>query len=280
MVWIWSDSKYVRGRNEASTMWFIESGNHNFLNFRQACSIESAALHNPGIPIRLLTTSTLSPNCKYTNILKALPNFRAELLEISSAFHSTPMDSWYRSNAWADSTHKTEHISDALRYTILWRHGGIYMDLDVIMLKPLNGLTNCVVMMDKNRPNNNIMIFDKDHRFITALMDNCLKGYDPDDYNTCGPGLLQQMYEDGGSLATDMSFLRKETFLAIDIERSGWFFDRDRTASVFKEVRESYGVHIYNSQTKNRTFDIGSGCAYELLAIMNCPRAYEALSSS
>ncbi|CAN7986862.1 unnamed protein product, partial [Ixodes hexagonus] len=267
------------GQREADTIWFIESGNHQFLNFRQACSIESAALHNPELPIRLLTTRALSPDCEYTRILKTLPNFRAELLEISGTFHSTPMESWYRSNAWIRSKHRTEHVSDALRYAILWRHGGIYMDLDVIMLRPLNGLTNSVVMMNRNRPNNNIMIFDKGHRFVTAIMDNCVKGYDPSDYNTCGPGLLQRMYEDGGSLATDMTFLGTNTFLAIDIERSGWFFDTERTASVFEDVRESYGVHIYNSQTKNRTFEIGSGCAYELLAIWNCPQVYKALSS-
>ncbi|CAN8004632.1 unnamed protein product, partial [Ixodes hexagonus] len=260
-------------------IWFIESASHRNLKFGQACAIESASLHNPGHTINLLTTANLSAQCEYCRILSALPNFRTQAPNLTEIFQSTPMEAWYRQGTYKRSRYHVEHLSDALRYATLWKHGGIYLDHDEISLKSLGGLNNCLVIEAKGRPANGILIFDKGHRYLKTVMGRCAKTYNYYEFATCGPNLLRDLYQDGESSAKDLTYLEPETFLPVNWGSWNMLFDPKKTTSVFQMVRRSYGVHLSNFLSKGTTFRIGSGSAYELLAIWNCPRVYQHLVS-
>ncbi|XP_040073055.1 lactosylceramide 4-alpha-galactosyltransferase-like [Ixodes scapularis] len=269
----------IRNTTEVRNIWFIESSGSQDLPFNQACAIESASLHNPAYFITLLTTGQLAASCEYCKILQTLPNFRSIRTDNEQAFLSSPMEAWYGSKMYNHSKYHVEHLSDALRYVTLWWHGGIYLDLDVITMRSLHSLTNCLVLEECGRPTNSILIFDKRHRFLKTVMKKCAEVYNPSEWTTCGPNLLQSLYQGGESSAQNLTFLKAETFLAIEWKRWKWFFEQTRTTAVFQEVRESYGVHLSNHLSKHTTFQIGSGCAYELLAVWNCPRSYKHLVS-
>ncbi|CAN7994958.1 unnamed protein product, partial [Ixodes hexagonus] len=272
---------HSRPRNDTKVknIWFIESASHRSLKFGQACAIESASLHNPRHTINLLTTANMSAQCEYCRILSALPNFRTQEPNLTEAFQSTPMEAWYRQGRYKRSRFRVEHLSDALRYATLWKHGGIYLDHDEISLKSLDGLNNCLVIENEGRPANGILIFDKGHRFLKTVMGKCAETYNPYEWAVCGPNVLERLYQNGESLARDLTYLKAETFLPVHWSLWNWLFDPKRSTSVFQMVRRSYGVHLSNLLSKNATFRIGSGSAYELLAIWNCPRVYEHLVS-
>ena len=40
--------------------------------------------------------------------------------------------------------HLYSHITDGLRYAILWKEGGYYLDFDVIVVKNLCGIRNAL----------------------------------------------------------------------------------------------------------------------------------------
>uniref|UniRef100_A0A6B0V9B2 Putative alpha-14-n-acetylglucosaminyltransferase n=1 Tax=Ixodes ricinus TaxID=34613 RepID=A0A6B0V9B2_IXORI len=269
----------ISNATEIRNIWFIESSGSQDLHFSQACAIESASLHNPAYFITLLTTGQLAASCEYCRILQTLPNFRSIRTDNDQAFLSSPMEAWYSSKMDNHSKYHVEHLSDALRYVTLWWHGGIYLDLDVITMKSLDSLTNCLVLEESGRPTNSILIFDKSHRFLETVMKKCAEVYNPSEWTTCGPNLLQSLYQDKESSAQNLTFLKAETFLAIEWKRWKWFFEQTKTTAVFQEVRESYGVHLSNHLSKHATFKIRSGCAYELLAVWNCPRTYQHLVS-
>lgn len=59
-------------------------------------------------------------------------------------FEGTPLMSWYLPNLLNASKYPAAHMSDALRFTIIYKYGGIYLDLDTIVLRSLGRLHNCL----------------------------------------------------------------------------------------------------------------------------------------
>ncbi|KAH9376263.1 hypothetical protein HPB48_004468 [Haemaphysalis longicornis] len=51
------------------------------------------------------------------------------------------MESWYESGALNKSAHPIEHLADALRLAEIFNRGGIYLDLDVVVMRSLAFLT-------------------------------------------------------------------------------------------------------------------------------------------
>lgn len=52
----------------------------------------------------------------------------------------TPVDEWFRSGALFESKYLNSHTSDFLRYLSLYKWGGTYLDLDVIVQKPFDSI--------------------------------------------------------------------------------------------------------------------------------------------
>lgn len=126
------------------TIYFLETHNssEHELTARQACAIESAAYMNPNTKIFVLF---LSPSNHIK--LKNWSQFR-EILEYKNVhlrfFHlrdiikDTIVEKWINSSAVQKSKWKVLHLSDTLRYALLYKYSGYYFDLDVIVRKPLS----------------------------------------------------------------------------------------------------------------------------------------------
>jgi lactosylceramide 4-alpha-galactosyltransferase len=67
---------------------------------------------------------------------------------------------------------KIEHASDIFRLATLYKFGGIYMDLDCLVMRPLTDLSNAVAS-EMLRPliiANGVIIFDKGHPFLVQAL--------------------------------------------------------------------------------------------------------------
>lgn len=259
-------------------IWFVESAFHQSLDGRQACAIESAAHHNPNVQVHLLTTGDLLASDDYVRLFSTIPNFKTTRLDLSAVFKSTPLESWYESERFQKSRNHVEDLSDALRYLTLWRHGGIYLDLDVVVLRSLRGLRNAVVLESERVPANGILFFDKGHGFLSAALKTCAQVYSPGAWGSCGPSLLRRLSQNP-SLKDMVTFLRTDSFLAVHYDNWKWFFDPNFAGKVFAALRESYGAHVWNKLSKDADMGVGSGSAYDVLARFNCPRVYQVMKS-
>ncbi|KAL1477781.1 hypothetical protein MTO96_017045 [Rhipicephalus appendiculatus] len=159
------------------TIWFVESSNETCLKGRQACSIESASLHNPSARVLLLTTGQLSPDCDYYKALSSLENFASFKLNLTDTFSDTPIYSWYKSRNWTKGPYGIEDLSDGIRLAVLWKYGGIYLDLDVIVLNGLLELNNSVMFEVTGQLTNSVLYFDKTHPFIGEALKRCAEEY-------------------------------------------------------------------------------------------------------
>jgi hypothetical protein len=109
------------------------------LQKRQACVIESAAKMNPEYKVYLLYScpinGRLEDSSEHVRPIFTYPNVKLWRLNITSYFSKTPLEKWDFLAAIASSSWPKEHSSDILRLMTLWKYGGIYLDLDVIILK-------------------------------------------------------------------------------------------------------------------------------------------------
>ncbi|CAN7948662.1 unnamed protein product, partial [Ixodes hexagonus] len=250
-------------------LWFLETAFHRRLDSRQACAIESASLHNPKFRVELLTTADLSTECGYVRPLTRLPNFRWTNINLSTIFHSMPLEHWYESMIWKRGLNPVQDLSDGLRYTVLWKQGGVYLDLDVISTRSLSGLKNSAVYETGTTPANGILIFDKGHDFLWNLQRTCAKVYNTSTFGSCGPSLMRRVSK--SKLSKNMTFLNASSFLAVSYHEFKWLIEPECADLVFEKVRYSYGVHVWSRVP----LAVRHGSAYDILARTNCPMVYE-----
>ncbi|XP_014204309.1 lactosylceramide 4-alpha-galactosyltransferase-like [Copidosoma floridanum] len=121
------------------TSCFGRETNHQLeFNCRQACAVESAARANPGMSVNLLFLSPSAPSNRTRKLLDLLlryDNVRVKRILVDDYIKESPLERWYEDGVLGTSRWPRSHMSDILRYLTLWRFGGVYLDLDVVIIK-------------------------------------------------------------------------------------------------------------------------------------------------
>jgi len=134
-----------------SIFFFETSCNHKYginLNLRQSCAIESAARLNPNLKIFVLFVAPSFINNK-SDIINNLSNFKnVYLRNINFVKYSdkTPMQDFVISNKIFTSNWPVSHASDLLRFLTLWKFGGTYLDLDIVLMRFV-----CCILKEKEK---------------------------------------------------------------------------------------------------------------------------------
>ena len=74
-----------------------------------------------------------------------------------------------------ETLYAVEHLADALRYITLYRYGGYYFDLDVIIMRSLAGMR--LFSLANRRHSYLSMHFDYGHPVIVALVEELRVSY-------------------------------------------------------------------------------------------------------
>ncbi|KAH7965896.1 hypothetical protein HPB49_011951 [Dermacentor silvarum] len=279
-----SGSKRVRRSGEESVnqsqdlIWFIETSHKQKLTAREACSIESTCRHNGDYNVHLLSTGNISSSdCPYHRILSRLPNFHSARLNVSVVLAETPLRA--TEAALNRSIYKVVHLSDWLRYVVLWKRGGVYLDSDMIVVKSLKGIRNAVFYqrIKSKEVGNSVLFFDKRHPVLGKIIQECARLYNPDFRMTCGPSLMSFLLSDT-VLSRRVKFFNESSFFAVPWENWQELFHPGKAPAVFRATNASYGVHFWNYLSKKTPVVPGSGCAMDVLARTHCPEVYRRAS--
>jgi lactosylceramide 4-alpha-galactosyltransferase len=177
-------------------IFFIETriGNFHNLDSRQACSIESAgevcAVEVVGIAMSqfcvfsaraypntkvfvLFLTKTDVVRLNHTSLLDALTeydNVHLRLVNIYEFSKGTPLEAFVHSDELDKSRFQVSHTSDVLRFLTLWKFGGTYFDLDVIV-KRNSSLKNFACRETERLVNGAVLNLDrKSGKQISAML--------------------------------------------------------------------------------------------------------------
>lgn len=107
-------------------------------SFRQACAIESAARLNPNRDVFVLFAVKVGiapnePTSPTLNALRRYKNIHFRTLDLYSYANDTPAQEWLSMDKLFLSKYLVSHVSDYLRFLTLYKFGGLYFDLDVII---------------------------------------------------------------------------------------------------------------------------------------------------
>mmetsp|Transcript_3605 Transcript_3605/g.14184 ORF Transcript_3605/g.14184 Transcript_3605/m.14184 type:complete len:1047 (-) Transcript_3605:60-3200(-) len=171
-------------------------------------------------------------------------------------FHGTPLDSWMDANQdrIVSGPFWRSHQTDFFRSAVLWKYGGWYIDADVLFLRPLSGLQNCVSFESKTTRivNNAISTFSRNHMVLTATMTYITTSYEPKNWLGAGPGALSDVL--GTWYATNcvgpacVKIMPLQTFFPLGIFDPIFSPDMSRDG-VGQSVGDAYGIHLWNSRT-------------------------------
>ncbi|XP_074302514.1 uncharacterized protein At4g19900-like [Silene latifolia] len=170
---------------------------------------------------------------------------------------------WHK---WRTTTFYPTHYSELIRLSALFKYGGIYLDSDMIVLKPLSPFSNSVGMEEPSPGsplNGAVMAFTKHSSFLMQCMSEFYSTYDDTLKRWNGAELLTRVARNFSKKATDPNTQQElkvqpsSIFFPIgsnDIQR--YFLSPlnesekvEQYGLYSKILNESYTFHLWNSIT-------------------------------
>lgn len=265
-------------------IFYLETSGRPYLTRRQCCTVESVAKNNPDRPIQVfMAADHLLLNSSWLKVLENYPNVQIVMFDIEDYFTGTPLDEWYHEEEWKETLYKVVHLSDYMRVLTLLKGGGMYMDLDYIVMKRLDEetLKNFVLVetAEMKLLSNSVIHFEKGHWFIDEMIKRLNKYYEPIDYMFHGPGLISNLMArlcnlKRGQLesnnCTDIRVLPHTYFCPISNVEWKILF-RNVTVESIAMVNDSYGIHTWSGKTKQEPLDLRSNQLFAVQARQHCP---------
>lgn len=260
------------------------------LNTRQACAVESAAKMNPNLNVYLLFVSDArisNHSREFFDHLMSYPNVKIRHIQPEKYVKNTPLDTWYASGMLKKSRWPKSHMSDILRYLTLWKYGGIYLDLDVVVTTSLERLTNFAGAEDWDDVAAGVMGFDTT-RFGRQVADACLrdlkKNFRGDVWGHNGPGVITRTLQKICSVkyVRDMTPGRchgfkvfpPSAFYPIGYKKWKKYFETKDKNETMKMAEKAMVIHVWNKLSKYEEIDVKSDVPYAVIARKYCPKIF------
>ncbi|KXJ71251.1 hypothetical protein RP20_CCG021053 [Aedes albopictus] len=264
------------------------------LNARQACAIESAARMNPDWNAFVLFASPVGFRNRSAlpllDALHAYPNINLRYVNLSTYAQHTPLEDWMRSGEIFRSKYMNSHLSDIMRYLTLFKYGGTYLDLDVVVLKSFNDMEPNYAGAESARwVAAGVMNFEPDgrgHELAEMCVRDLLMNFNGQDWGNNGPGVITRVLKRICETQAPLMMTRErcrhftvyppEAFYAINFDDYLQFFEERWLEQALATVNRSIVVHVWNKFSKDHKVRVGSRVAYGVLAEQFCPRVYKA----
>ncbi|XP_074860174.1 alpha-1,4-N-acetylglucosaminyltransferase-like [Carettochelys insculpta] len=277
--------------NQRGRIIFVETTDHLEPSPLASCSVESAARIYQDRSVvyfmkGLKNNTELVSNSAYPafTLLSAMENVHIRPFQMDALFQETPLLPWYR-RVNPDQEVYWRHVSsDACRYALIWKYGGIYMDTDVISLRPIS-LENFLTAEDLKLMGSAIFGFSHHHPFVWGCMEDFVENYNGADWGYQGPKLLTRRLRALCKLTNfqnvenqtcrNISILHPQRFYPIPYSEWWKYFEVWETNPDFSS---SFGLHLWNFMNKeHKTVVAGSNTLVETLYKKYCPTTYKVL---
>ncbi|CAG9767261.1 unnamed protein product [Ceutorhynchus assimilis] len=233
---------------------------------RQACAVESTARMNPDREIYLLYASPgnyIFENTESDRFLKELmeyPNINIYHVDMNRYLKGSPVEDLWKKEKMRYSQYAQSHTSDVLRFLTLWKYGGIYLDLDVIITKNLDDLgTDFSGVESATSVAAGILGFNatgKGHDYVTSCLQDLQNTFKGHDWGWNGPGTITRLLKKlcGVTKVNDMvgktcqgfKIYPPDEFYAIPYWNWKLFFEPEALDSVMELTNSSHLIHVWN----------------------------------
>ncbi|XP_068089376.1 alpha-1,4-N-acetylglucosaminyltransferase-like [Hyperolius riggenbachi] len=251
------------------------------------CAVESAARVYKDRPVvyfmkGLNDTDSEDAVRKYLPALSSLKNVYVFPLRMEEVFKDTPLLSWYKKVDPKREVYWTHVSSDGCRLALIWKHGGIYFDTDIISIQKI---PHQYFLAEESSQYfaNSAFGFPSHQEFTWKCMEDFVRHYRGAVWGYQGPNLITRIFNQycpapSGNEAVD-TVCGNITCLLIKrlypISYSAWkryfeVWDKEPTFG------DSYALHLWNfmNRDEHRTMVPGSNTLVEHLYQKYCPSTY------
>ncbi|XP_065349637.1 lactosylceramide 4-alpha-galactosyltransferase-like [Cloeon dipterum] len=270
-------------------IFFIETSEKGRMNVRQVCTIEAVCLHNPHAHVFVVfpypvKEIDMERSPALVDLVAGKNNVHLVTVSSDEVVRGTPLEEVFETKLRLSPTPK-EHLSDLLRLGLLWKLGGVYMDLDLITFKsvePLARLRNFVTADGVDQVNTAMCGFQAKHPFLKKIMQDVRDTYDPNVYSTVPfafNAAIRAYFHMSVDEAikrrklSDMYILDQSVISPVTYVNFTTLLDHRMANLTDKIVENSYGAHLWGSLTTKYRLRIGSKSPYATIARRFCPNA-------
>ncbi|XP_027336391.1 lactosylceramide 4-alpha-galactosyltransferase-like [Abrus precatorius] len=247
---------------------------------RELLSVESVFKVHPKACLIILSR-TLDTRHGY-RILKPLLDcgFKVQAVtpDLSFLFKRTPAEAWFRElrkgRKDPGEISLSQNLSNLIRLAVLYKYGGVYIDTDFIVLKPLTRLRNSIGAQSMNlgsthwsRLNNAVLIFDMRHPLLHRFINEFALTFDGNKWGHNGPYLVSRVIKRLGKKHDfNLTILPPVAFYPVDWNKISGLFMKPNTqgesrwveAKLLQLSGKTYGVHLWNKHSSRLTIEEGS----------------------
>ncbi|XP_006002888.2 lactosylceramide 4-alpha-galactosyltransferase, partial [Latimeria chalumnae] len=282
-----------------NSIFFVETSERTSPSFLFMCSVESAARIHPDSQVVVLMKGlgTSSPDRKHPkkndndtslqhnaklSLLRCFPNVEFKFLDLAGLFEDTPLSAWYSAlNTWWQPF-LLPVLSDACRIALMWKYGGIYLDTDIIVLKPLDNLTNVLGRETPYLLNGAFLAFEPKHGFIRNCLQDFVDRYNGWVWGHQGPQLVTRVLKKWCGLRSitqttgckGVRVLPREAFYPIPWQDWKKYFQVISSSELRELQRSTYALHVWNKKSQGTKFQVGSKTLLDQVYSKHCPSTY------
>ncbi|KAF2906057.1 hypothetical protein ILUMI_00120 [Ignelater luminosus] len=262
------------------------------ISARQACAVESAARMNPHLDVYLLFASPgqiKNENTTSDRFLKALLTYKSiKILHLDYGLYikNTPLEDLYESGKLESSKYSLSHASDVLRYLTLWKYGGIYLDLDVIVVKSLENLSeNYAGSESEEHVAAGVLKFaptGNGHHFAELCVEDLKYHFSGSKWGYNGPGVITRLLKKICNANTAKEMLNQSCsgftvyppkfFYPVPWRQWKTYFDSKMNNKIMNIIKDSYVVHVWNRFSEQQKISLNYDVPYTILAKRYCPK--------
>ncbi|XP_060802860.1 alpha-1,4-N-acetylglucosaminyltransferase-like [Amyelois transitella] len=252
-----------------NSIFFHETSLKGRLTIRQACCVESCARMNLKSDINVIFSSAINKShLEMVKLLCKFDNIKFYEVNIERYVKGTPMEDFDVSTLLR-SPWPMQVTSDALRYLTLYKWSGIYVDLDIMVVRPLRFLgNNWAALENKREIGSAALSFGRDDlgRYVAERV--IMYVNNDDYYDFLLHGLEVKAFV---RLVVCFKIYSNLTFSPISYVEASLYFQANALTRF--NSNEIYGYHMYNFVTKNLKIEKNS--FYANLAKEFCPKIYK-----
>ncbi|KAM4043189.1 alpha-1,4-N-acetylglucosaminyltransferase-like [Anomaloglossus baeobatrachus] len=277
---------------QGNSIFFLETTDRMDEPSLVLCSIESAARVYPDRPVvffmkglgGLITEDDEKKARERYPTLSTYKNIYFFPLRLEELFAETPLLAWYETRDPKREIYWTHVKSDACRFALMWKYGGIYMDTDVISIRsiPENRFLAAETLI---KTSSSVFGLCPHHKLTWEFMENFVQNYRGDLWAYQGPGVftrvvskhcgVPQFTSVDHTKCANVSYFHPDRFYPISFPFWKKYFEVWDNLPTFNN---SYGLHLWNFMNKEgKSMLVGSNTLVEHLYKQYCPSTYEGI---
>ncbi|XP_063771608.1 alpha-1,4-N-acetylglucosaminyltransferase-like [Pseudophryne corroboree] len=256
------------------------------------CAIESAARVYPDRPVVYFMKGLGDINTEEDEIrtrkqfptLASFANVYFFPLRMEELFTDTPFLPWFKKVNPKKERYWTHVSSDACRFALIWKYGGIYMDTDVISIRPIPK-DHFVAAQSIDITSSSVFGLSACNNVTWEFMENFVQNYRGSKWGHQGPGVftrvmkrmcgIQVFTSTYDVMCANINYLRPERFYPILYQSWEKYFEMWNYLPTFPN---SYALHLWNyMNSEGKTMVPGSNTLVEHIYQQHCPSTYRAV---